>query len=326
MNHDQVSLKKARMLIILGVMLLVNSVLIYMHKDEEGAIPLLILLVVLVVRSIWYIFRNAKPVVCIKNFDFTVIFLSMIFVWGLVVQHFEIGDPVLYPSPMRVVSMLIDEFPRFVDNFIFSFGLLIQSFAIAFAIALPVGLILGCKDRARRACASYIKILSLISPIAYLPYAIGIMPTFRAASIFVIFNAMFWSILSWTMHGVVNFDGEYRLTAQLLGISKTKYLFKILLPGILPDILSGVNGCISGGFGVLIAAEMLGSSKGLGFFIKYFASFLNYHKVLIGILYLGFSVCTMTWLFECFRKRVLSWQTCERKKKYGVWRKICKTQ
>ena len=324
MNNDQVLVKKTRMIIILCLLLFANSVLIYMHREEKGAVSLLLLLFdVCNSRGMGHS-QKKEPQICVKGFDFTAIFLVMIFVWGLVVQHLKIGDPVLYPSPMRVVSMMIDEFPRFLDNFVFSIVLLIESFAIAFVIALPLGLILGCKDRVRRACQSYIKILSLISPIAYLPYAIGIMPTFRAASVFVIFNAMFWSILNWTIHGVVNFDSEYILTSQLLGISKLNYLFKILLPGIMPDILSGVNGCVSGGFTVLIAAEMLGSSRGLGYFIKYFASFLNYHKVLIGILYLGLSVCFVTWLFEGLRKNLLSWQVCERKKRYGIWRKIRK--
>ena len=326
MNNDQILVKKPRMILILSLLLIANSVLIYMHREKEGAVSLLFLLLLFVIRGIWVILRKKEPKTCVKGYDFTVIFLVMIFVWGLVVQHLQIGDPVLYPSPMRVVSMMIDEFPRFLDNFIFSLILLMESFAIAFVLALPLGLILGCKDRVRRACQSYIKILSLISPIAYLPYAIGIMPTFRWASIFVICNAMFWSILNWTIHGVVNFDSDYILTSHLLGISKSKYLFKILLPGILPDILSGVNGCISGGFTVLIAAEMLGSSRGLGYFIKYFASFLNYHKVLIGIIYLGLSVCFITWLFEEMRKHLLSWQVGERKKRYGIWRKICKTK
>lgn len=326
MNDEQVLIKKPRMIAILCLLLLANTALIYMHREEEGAISLLFLLLLFVIRGVWVILKKKDPKVCVKGFDFTVIFLVMVFIWGFVVQHLEIGDPVLYPSPMRVVSMMIDEFPRFVDNFTFSIVLLMESFAIAFVVALPVGLLLGCKDRARRACQSYIKILSLISPIAYLPYAIGIMPTFRGASIFVIFNAMFWSILNWTIHGVVNFDSEYILTAKLLGISKSQYLLKILLPGILPDILSGVSGCVSGGFSVLIAAEMLGSSRGLGYFIKYFASFLNYHKVLIGIIYLGLSVCFVTWLVEGIRKNLLSWQVLERKKRYGIWRKIRKTK
>lgn len=324
MKNNQVSVRKPRMIIILFLLFLANCDLIYMHREEKGAVTLLLLLVLLVLRGGWNILKKEEPEVCVKSFDFTAIFLVMVFIWGIIIQHLGIGDPVLYPSPMRVVSMMIDEFPRFVDNFIFSIVLLIESFIIAFVIALPLGLILGCKDRARRACQSYIKILSLISPIAYLPYAIGIMPTFRAASVFVIFNAMFWSILNWTIHGVVNFDSEYILTAHLLGIPKSKYLFKILLPGILPDILSGVNGCITGGFTVLIAAEMLGSSRGLGYFIKYFASFLNYHKVLIGIIYLGLSVCFITWLFDGARNRLLSWQMCERKRSYGILWKIRK--
>ncbi len=326
MNEDQNPVKKLTIIFKVSVLFLANSVLIYMYRKEEGAFPLLLLLAGLLIRSICYITGKKDRKIITKVYDFTMIFLGFVLVWGFMIQHLKVGDPVLYPTPMKVVRIMLDEFPRFLDNLVFSLGLLFQSFVIAFCAALPLGMLLGCKGRMRRACASYIKIMSLISPIAYLPYAIGIMPTFRGASIFVIFNAMFWSILNWTMHGVVNFDQDYTLTARLLGISKKTYILKILLPGILPDVLSGVNGCISGGFGVLVAAEMLGSSRGLGYFIKYFASFLNYHKVLVGILYLGLSVCMMTWLFDGLRKMLLSWQICERKKHYGFLGKIRKTQ
>lgn len=149
------------------------------------------------------------------------------------------------------------------------------------------------------------------------------MPNFWLASVFVVFNGMFWPILKWTIYGVTTVDSNYIFTSESLGLSSFQYFHKVLIPAIMPSVLSGIGGSISGGFGVLIAAEMLGSSRGLGFFIKYFSNFLNYPKVLVGIIYLGLSVCIVMKLYEKLQKKILSWQTKERKEEqHEIFRKI----
>ena len=314
--------RKSITILKLVLLLLVNCAFIYWYRDTDGALALFILLIAMVCWGSISVFRAKDLKKQRKSGDFTTIFLVLIFVWGYLIQHLEIADTVLYPSPMRVMDIMVEEFPRYLDNLVFSLGLLAEGFVIALCTGFPLGLLLACNQRVRLACSSYTKILSLIPSLAFLPYAIAAAPTFRAASIFVIFYSMFWTILNWTIRGVATFDPNYILTARLLGIPKTRYLFRVLIPGIMPSVLSGVSGCISGGFVVLIAAEMLGSSRGLGYFIKYFSMFLNYHKIIVGIIYLGISVCAVTWLYEKLQARILSWQVNERKRRFESFRKI----
>lgn len=313
---------KWAMLLRLVLLLGVNLALILLHRGEEGALWLALLVCVCTACGCIQIFRNADVDAARRYGDSFTILLSLLFLWSLTVQHLGLGDPVLIPSPMRIAFLMVEEFPRFLGNFVYSFQLFFQSFALSLVTAFPLGLLLGANRRIRLACDPYIKVLSLVSPIAYIPYIIGLMPTFRAASLFVIFTGTFWPILKWTIYGVQNLDANYTLSARLLRLSKARYYLRIVIPGILPSVLSGVSQSISGGFAILVAAEMIGSRQGLGFFIKYFADFLNYHMVLTGIIYLGLSVCLVTWLYERLQTALLSWQVKERKRSNGFYWKI----
>lgn len=305
-------LKKKYLLLIFFLMIL-NLILVFLHKNEEGAFGFTILLVVIGSYKTLQVLKCKQDNKIQQITDSTSFFLFFLLLWNFFIQHCQIGDPVLYPSPMKIASIMIEEFPRFIDNLQFSLVLLSVSFIFAFALAFPLGILLSLNHRIQNIADPYVKIISLISPIAYLPYAIGLMPNFWLASVFVVFNGMFWPILKWTIYGVTTVDSNYIFTSESLGLSSFQYFHKVLIPAIMPSVLSGIGGSISGGFGVLIAAEMLGSSRGLGFFIKYFSNFLNYPKVLVGIIYLGLSVCIVMKLYEKLQKKILSWQTKERK-------------
>lgn len=288
-----------------------NMCLLALRPEQEGGGYTVCLLSVIFAGIMVSVLRGKAQTELQKQSDAVGILFVLLFLWTLLTVVFVVGDPILYPSPGRILSLMVEEFPRFLKNFYDSMLLLAISFALAFGIAFPLGLVVGSSERLRKALDPYIKVIAPISPIAYIPYIIGIMPTFRAASIFVVFSGTFWPILKWTVHGVLNLDPAYPLTARLLMLPKGVYYKKVVIPGIMPAVLSGMSQSLSGGFAVLVAAEMIGSRSGLGFFIKYFADFLNYHKVLVGILYLGFSVCLVTWLFERLQARLLSWQTSQ---------------
>ena len=295
---------------------------------EEGTLFLIIFLAAWwIINTAYVLVNRSSPQKQLQQTDVMSVLLLVMLVWLILVPVMGLGDPVLYPSPMRIMQLMAEEFPRFLSNFRFSIVLMMTAFLMSLVTAVPFGVFLGINKRAGAALSPYIKVLSQISPIVYVPYIIGIMPTFRAASLFVIYTGTFWPALKWTMYGVDSFSSNYNLTAGLLRISKKDYYLKVLIPGIMPEVLSGVSQSLAAGFSALVAAEMIGAGQGLGYIIKYFADFLNYHKVIVGIIYLGISVCTITWLYEKLQAYLLSWQVKEKKGEgYGLFGKIQKAQ
>lgn len=292
--------------------------------NEEGTYYLIALLAAWwIINTAYILFHKGNSKKQLQRIDVMSVLLIVMLVWIIIVPVMGIGDPVLYPSPMRVMQLMAEEFPRFLTNFQFSIVLMMTAFAMSLVTAVPFGIFLGINKRVGAALSPYIKVLSQITPIVYVPYIIGIMPTFRAASLFVIYTGTFWPALKWTMYGVGSFSSNYALTAKLLKLDKKRYYLKVLIPGIMPEVLSGVSQSLAAGFSALVAAEMIGAGKGLGYIIKYFADFLNYHKVIVGIIYLGISVCTITWIYEKIQAYMLSWQTKEKKgERNGILGKI----
>lgn len=190
---------------------------------------------------------------------------------------------------------------------------MIVSFSFALITAFPLGILIGLSRRIGNALSGYISKLSIIPTLAIIPYVIGIAPTFKAASTFIVFTGIFWPILTWTIYGVRSFDYRYTLNSELLNLSSKQYILDVLIPGIMLSTLQGVSSGIISGFSILIAAEMLGSSEGLGYMIRYYADFLNYHYIIVGIIYLGITIFITVSIFNKIRDKILSWQSSSKK-------------
>jgi len=243
-----------------------------------------------------------------KYRDVYTIFSIIIGLWAFVTIYTELPNPALYPSPVTILDLLIKDFPRFITNFIVSMQIFGIGLGIALITGITLGILIGLNERLRSALSPYIKILGGVSPIAYIPYIIGIMPTFRTTSIFVIFFGTVWVIMKWTVYGVATINPNIYTGARLGNTKKHYFILEIVLPGTMPSILEGASQAISMGFAVLIAAEMIGSRNGLGFYIKYYADFLNYPKVITGIIYLGTSICLVTFFLDQLKRVLLKWQ------------------
>lgn len=306
----------------LTALLLLDLMITWHYRDIPGSDHLMILLSASYILICTRIIHTRKPDKYRQLAGSYTIFLVFLLLWMILISILKLGDPILYPSPMRILEVMVKVFPKFLENLMYSLKLFGISFFLSLITAFPLGLLLGSFEHIRAAWEPYIKTLSLISPIAYTPYIVGIMPAFRAAQIFVVFTGTFWPILKWTIFGMSTLDKNYTLTARLLGMNQRNYYMKVVIPGIMPAVLTGINASISGGFTILVAAEIIGSRSGLGFFIKYFADFLNYHNVLAGIIYLGIAVCLVTWIYEKIQSYILSWQTNERRRHIGFYWKI----
>ncbi|MDR1943705.1 MAG: ABC transporter permease subunit, partial [Synergistaceae bacterium] len=207
----------------------------------------------------------------------------LLFLWELATAKLNILDSFLYPSPGVVVRLFIDEMPALVKGLLSSLRLLFCGYLLAVAVAVPAGLYFGYKRRLKLASKPFAKVLGPIPPLVYIPYAIAVLPTFLAASIFIIFIGAFWPIFINTMNGVSDIDRKVTDTAKTLRLSDRQMIFLIILPGSISSIMSGANIGLSFSFILLTSAEMIGGTSGMGWYVKYFSDFANYPKVIVGI-------------------------------------------
>lgn len=229
-------------------------------------------------------------------------------IWDAVTTKLNLLNKTLYPSPGTIIKLFISDFPQLITGLISSLELLLAGYVLALLLAIPLALFIGWRKRLYRAVNPMTKVLGPIPPIVYVPYAIALAPTFKSASVFIIFIGVFWPVFINTLSGVFNVETSIIDSAKVLKVSERTMLFKIILPAALPSILNGATLGLVMSFILLTAAEMIGATSGLGWYVKYFSDFADYPRVMVGIIFIGFVVILLTYGLDKLERWLLRWR------------------
>ena len=207
-----------------------------------------------------------------------------------------------------VLRQFFSELKDMAHGMLSSLFLLGTAYLLSLGTAIPGGLLVGSSTRLRNAVEPFSKVLSVIPPIVYIPYAIRLLPSFSAASIFVIWSGAFWPIFANTVAGVVNIPETMLDSARMLHLKRGTFIFRVLLPGAMPSILTGASLSLVFSFLLLTAAELIGATEGLGWYVKDRADFGDYARVIVGIIFIGLVITAISAGFKRIEKRILRYK------------------
>jgi len=160
-------------------------------------------------------------------------------------------------------------------------------FGLAAAAGIPLGFLIG---RSRFLAAMFNPIISLlrpVSPLAWLPIGLLVFKAANPAAIWTIFICSIWPMVINTAVGVQRVPQDYMNVARVLNLSEWKIFTKILLPAVLPYMLTGVRLAIGTAWLVIVAAEMLTGGVGIGFWVWDEWNNLNVPHILVAIVVIG---------------------------------------
>lgn len=241
--------------------------------------------------------------------DIIIIVLLVFIAWELLTKQLGLLSEFLYPSPQSVFTQFRADGAELLVHLVASIKLLASGLILAIAFGIPLGIFTASNKRLEFVVRPIANVLSPIPPIVWVPYAIAILPSFQASSTFIIFIGAFWPIFINTLNGVTNIDSRYIKSAQTLGLDQYTMITKIIIPAALPSIFSGVQVGLVLSFILLTAAEMIGSSAGIGFYVKLATDYGNYTKVITGIIFIGLIVTVIMTLFHKLEKHLLRWRS-----------------
>jgi NitT/TauT family transport system permease protein len=237
----------------------------------------------------------------------SILYLALGF-WYLATGPFVFLDKMLFPKTDVVLKLFVSELPDMLKGLVNSLILLVSGYLLALASGISLGLLVGWRARLFRAINPITKILGPIPPIVYIPYAIALLPSFRTASIFVIFIGAFWPVFINTINGVFDIPKGLVDSARVLNLKEHTLLLRVVLPGALPSICSGATLALVFSLVLLAAAELIGANSGIGWYVKNFADFADYQRVIVGIIFIGIVVTVITWGTERLERHLLRWR------------------
>lgn len=285
------------------ILFAVLLVMIFLPAVETTDSPIAFLAVV-IATELGLLYKRKSKVAC----DIGIIVYLFFLFWEYKTAKIGVKNAMLYPAPENVFYIFIKDYKKILEGVGSSLRLLFTAFALALVFGVGLGLLVGLSDRLSGTILPIVKVISPIPPIIYSPYAVALLPSFRMASIFVVTMTIFWSIFMNMVLSVRQIDKKIMDSARTLNVNKATMILHILLPYSLPGIINSVTVSVSTSFLVLTAAEMIGATSGLGWYIKYHSDFANFTKVIFGIFMIGIVVTVLNVLIAAVRKVLIRWR------------------
>ena len=261
---------------------------------------------------------SAVPVVCgwrwIRGrcsqavLDVSGLTLALLLLWELLTTRWGLLNPITFPTPEAVCMSLYLQRWALLRGIGSSLSLLLVGFVIALPAGTLLGMAVGWVPRLRGCLYPVARVISPIPPSIYSSYVVAIMPSFRSASAAILVLGLFWPVLLNVIGRVGSVERPLLDSAAVLCLGKREMMLKILLPYLLPGLVSSLHVQLSTSFLLLTLAEMMGAASGLGYFVKLNADYANYANVVAGIAVTGGVVTLLNAGISAAERRLLVWK------------------
>jgi NitT/TauT family transport system permease protein/taurine transport system permease protein len=215
-------------------------------------------------------------------------FLLLITAW-FAAPHLMEYPPYMLPSISRVAAALWSGVTdgNLIAYTAESLGRLVLGFMIGNAIALPLGIAIALDRNVSDLLLPLLAFLQSIAGIAWIPLAIIWFGIGNGATIFVVANIIFFSVIYNTVTGVRSIPLALRRAVQSHGGRGTQVLTELIIPGAFVQIILGLRTSVALGWRALVAGEMLAGTGGLGYMTLEAVQWYRTEVVILGMLLIG---------------------------------------
>jgi ABC-type nitrate/sulfonate/bicarbonate transport system permease component len=232
--------------------------------------------------------------------------ILVLVVWGL----WSAGSEEFYFPPLTEI------FESFADNWLFervgsdvvpSLMRMGAGYAIAIAVAVPFGVLIGLSRRARLLADPIVEFLRAVPPPALLPFGILVLGVGSSMKVFIIAFVCLWPVLLNTVDGVRGVDPTLRDTTRVYGAGLRDRILLVVLPAAGPQIFAGMRTSLSLALIMMVISEMVASTNGIGYFVLESQRTFAIPEMWSGILLLGILGYALNFGFGLIERRVLRW-------------------
>ncbi len=182
-------------------------------------------------------------------------------------------------------------------------------FAAAALIAVPIGFILGgAFKKLERFLKPLLTFLAHIPPFILFPVIIVIYGIGEGAIYTVIWWAALWPIMFTTIAGVRQVNPIYIKSARSMGANSFVIFFRIVIPSVLSSIFNGLKTGMTLSFMMLIGAETLGSTSGMGWLIANSQQMGFVPRIYLGVILVAVIGLAVNYIFEWLENKIIIWK------------------
>jgi taurine transport system permease protein len=215
-------------------------------------------------------------------------FIPVIALW-IAVTESGMFPRAFLPGPVEVVKAFFSLTYRGIlpDYLQDSLIRLITGAALGMLIGIPLGVLIGTSKWAHRVSWPILLFFQAIGDIAWLPILLIWFGFGLTTMTFVIVYTVLFPVVLNTALGVRSVPTELHRAALSLGASWPRVVWEVVLPGALPNIMTGLRNGLGYGWRALIAAEIIVGTSGIGFLMFDARRAGSVVEIVVGMIVLG---------------------------------------
>jgi NitT/TauT family transport system permease protein/taurine transport system permease protein len=215
-------------------------------------------------------------------------FVPLLAAWWITAA-LEVFPKAFFPGPVEVFDGFVSLvrkgiLPEYLAD---SVARLATGAAVGIAIAIPLGVLIGTSRRAHAALWPVLLFFQAVGDIAWLPILLVWFGFGLTTMTFVIVYTVLFPVVLNTVLGIRSVPTDLVRAARSLGASRARVVWEVLLPGALPNVMTGLRNGLGYGWRALIAAEIIVGTSGIGFMMFDARRAGSVVEIMLGMIVLG---------------------------------------
>jgi len=253
--------------------------------------------------------RNFRKIV------FTIIFsassiLIFLLLWEICGRLGLLVNPLFLPPFSRVLEALgrMAASGELWQHCAVSLQRSLLGYVFGLAVAIPLGLAMGWFKKFGNFLNPLLQVFRNTPTLALLPVFMMFFGIGELSKVVVIFWGVVWSVLLNTIAGVKSVDPQLIKASRSMGTGSAWLFASVILPGSMPFIFTGMRISATTSILILIAAEMIGASKGLGYAVYFYQANMKIPEMFSYIIVMSLVGVVVNFTLEAIEKRSFRWR------------------
>ncbi|MBT1164540.1 ABC transporter permease [Bifidobacterium felsineum] len=286
-----------------------GQIWIFLLNGQEAYLFLLAVLTVLYVVIGVVDGRNPKDAARFRyRAQFRFVAGLALALWDVTGTKLQVLPQPFFPGPSQVMEPFVTDGAYVALNTFYSVRLFAAGFASGVILGVLTGVLIGWFARAYYWVFPVLKITGVIPAVAWMPFALTLMPTPFIAAVFLLLICSWFPVAFLTAQGIQSTPKMLVEASRTLGAKTPYILFHVAIPHAMPSIFTGIGMANSLSFLTLVISEMMGQPGGLGYYIDQAKAWSAYNEILAAIVVMAVLFSLIMKLLEVVRGRVLRWQ------------------
>lgn len=235
------------------------------------------------------LFDFNRPISALSSFWLAVSAWAIFFGFWETAVALHLTNAVLLPGPVAVLISFVNLFGE--KNYLFDIGVslyrVLASFALACFLAIPLGILMGTFRRVEAFFNPLVSAFRYLPAPSFIPLLLMWFGAGEGEKIALLFLGVVWFLITLIMDHAKTLPDDFINTALTLGGNRKQVLRTVIVPAMLPNILTAMRQILAISWTYLVIAEIVAADSGIGAMMMRAKRFVHIDEIMAGIITIG---------------------------------------